>query len=205
MQGAVLEESKSILRRMMVSRRRSLSSACCHLRSQLIQLAVLKFPQYLAARKVALYSPIENEVGTNAILTDALENDKKVFYPRMNDGDSPWFFQISSPTELRAERSKIPEPPGVDALSLEGRGNSQNLIVFVPGVAFDPRGHRLGRGSGWYDRILAALKGQGIFVGLAYEFQVVDQLATETWDQQVHYVITEKRIIDCDAPASCGM
>ena len=114
-------------------------------------------------------------------------------------------FQISSPTELRAERSKIPEPLGVNALSLEGEGNLQNLIVFVPGVAFDLRGHRLGRGSGWYDRILAPLKDQGIFVGLAYDFQVVDQLATETWDQQVHYVITEKRIIDCDASASCGM
>ena len=205
MQGAVLEESKSMLRRRMVSRRRSLSSACCRLRSQLIQLAVLKFPQYLAARKVALYSPIENEVGTNAILTDALENDKKVFYPRANNGDSAWFFQISSPTELRAGRFKIPEPPEVNALSLEGQENLQSLMVFVPGVAFDLRGHRLGRGSGWYDRILAALKDQGVFVGLAYEFQVVDQLTTETWDQQVHYVITEKRIIDCDASASCGI
>jgi 5-formyltetrahydrofolate cyclo-ligase len=205
MQGAALEESKNLLRRRIVSRRQSLSPSWCLSWSQLIQLAALKSPQYLAARKVALYSPIENEVDTNAILTDALENDKKVFYPRTNNGNLPWFFQISSPTELRAERSKIPEPLGVNALSLEGRGNLQNLIVFVPGVAFDLRGHRLGRGSGWYDRILAPLKDQGIFVGLAYDFQVVDQLATETWDQQVHYVITEKRIIDCDASASCGM
>ncbi len=197
-----MEESKNLLRRRMVSRRQSLAPAWCLSWSQVIQLAALKSPQYLAARKVALYSPIENEVDTNAILTDALENDKKVFYPRTNNGNLPWFFQISSPTELRAGRSKIPEPPGVNALSLE---DLQNLIVFVPGVAFDLRGHRLGRGNGWYDRILPVFKDQGVFVGLAYEFQVVDQLATETWDQQVHYIITEERIIDCDASASCGM
>lgn len=194
-----MEESKIVLRRTMVSRRRSLAPAHCRLWSRLIQSTALKLPLYRAARQVALYSPIENEVGTDAILTDALKRPKMVFYPKMNSGDSPWFFQISSSAELRLGRSKIPEPPGTKPLSLEDRGSSQNLIVFVPGVAFDLRGYRLGRGRGWYDRILGALENRGVFVGLAYECQIVDRLATETWDQQVHYVITEKRVVDCDA------
>ena len=202
---AVLEESKNVLRRTMVSRRRSLPSARCRLWSRSIQLAALEFSQYLAARKVALYSPVENEVGTDVILTDALENGKMVFYPKTDNGDSPWFFQISSSAELRVGRTKIPEPLGTNALSLEDRGSAQDLIVFVPGVAFDLRGYRLGRGRGWYDRVLATLKGRGIFIGLAYECQIVDRLATETWDQQVQYVITEKRIVACDASAPHGV
>jgi 5-formyltetrahydrofolate cyclo-ligase len=204
-QGAVLEESKIALRRTMVSRRRSLAPADGRLWSRLIQLTALQFPPYRAARQVALYSPIENEVDTDAIRTDALKSAKMVFYPKMDNGDSPWFFQISSSVELRLGRSKIPEPSGTNALSLEDRGSSQNLIVFVPGVAFDLRGYRLGRGRGWYDRILAALENRGVFVGLAYECQIVDRLATETWDQQVHYVITEKRVVDCDVSTPRGV
>jgi 5-formyltetrahydrofolate cyclo-ligase len=70
------------------------------------------------------------------------------------------------------------------------------LVVFVPGVVFDLCGNRLGRGGGWYDRILAQLN-RGVFVGLAYDFQVVEKLAAEEWDRKVHFVITENRVIDC--------
>ena len=70
------------------------------------------------------------------------------------------------------------------------------LVVFVPGVAFDPRGNRLGRGKGWYDRLLERL-GDAMFVALAYEFQIIEEVPTESWDQKVHYVVTENRVIDC--------
>jgi 5-formyltetrahydrofolate cyclo-ligase len=53
----------------------------------------------------------------------------------------------------------------------------------------------LGRGGGWYDRLLARLS--GIFIGLAYEFQLVKKLPAEKWDRKVHYIITENRVIDC--------
>jgi 5-formyltetrahydrofolate cyclo-ligase len=70
------------------------------------------------------------------------------------------------------------------------------MVVFVPGVAFDVRGNRLGRGKGWYDRLLEK-SGRATFVALAYDFQIVDAVPSEDWDQRVHYLITERRIIDC--------
>ncbi len=194
MQGAVLEESKGDLRRAMLSRRKSHAPANCYLWSRLIQSEALRLPQYLAAEAVALYSPIENEVDTAAILADALERKKPVFYPRISDEDKPWFFEISSPLELCPGRFGILEPAGAKCASLVPL---ENLIIFVPGVAFDPSGHRLGRGGGWYDRLLKRLTNEALFVGLAYEFQLVEQVATAKWDQNVHYVITEKRVIDC--------
>jgi 5-formyltetrahydrofolate cyclo-ligase len=194
MQGAVLEESKSDLRRAMLSRRKSHAPANCYLWSRRIQSQALYLPQYLAAKAVALYSPIENEVETAAILADALERKKQVFYPRIGDEDRPRFFEISSPLELCPGRFGILEPAGANYVSPT---LLENLIIFVPGVAFDRRGHRLGRGVGWYDRLLKSLTNQALFVGLAYEFQLVEQVTTAKWDQDVHYVITEKQVIDC--------
>jgi 5-formyltetrahydrofolate cyclo-ligase len=194
MQGAFLEEFKSDLRRAMLSRRKSHAPANCYLSSRLIQSQALRLPPYLTAKAVALYSPIENEVDTAAILADALERKKQVLYPRIGDEDRPCFFEISSPRELCPGRFGILEPAGAKYASL---ALLENLIIFVPGVAFDLRGHRLGRGGGWYDRLLKSLKSQALFVGLAYEFQLVERVATAKWDQDVHYVITEERVIDC--------
>ena len=194
MHGAFLEEFKSDLRRAMLSRRKSHAPANCYLSSRLIQSQALRLPPYLAAKAVALYSPIENEVDTAAMLADALERKKQVLYPRIGDEDRPCFFEISSPRELCPGRFGILEPAGAKYASL---ALLENLIIFVPGVAFDLRGHRLGRGGGWYDRLLKSLKSQALFVGLAYEFQLVERVATAKWDQDVHYVITEERVIDC--------
>jgi len=194
MQGAFLEEFKSDLRRAMLSRRKSHAPANCYLSSRLIQSQALRLPPYLAAKAVALYSPIENEVDTAAILADALERKKQVLYPRIGDEDRPCLFEISSSRELCPGRFGILEPAGAKYASL---ALLENLIIFVPGVAFDLRGHRLGRGGGWYDRLLKSLKSQALFVGLAYEFQLVERVATAKWDQDVHYVITEERVIDC--------
>jgi len=65
---------------------------------------------------------------------------------------------------------------------------------WVPGVAFDPRGARLGRGGGWYDRALAAHPGAAR-LGLAYEFQVVPFVPEASWDVRMHVVVTDARVL----------
>jgi 5-formyltetrahydrofolate cyclo-ligase len=194
MNGAVADESRVALRSAALLRRDSLALADSLLWSSLIQAQALELPQYLASRSVALYSPVQNEVDTGTIQRHALDNDKRVFYPKTSKLDWPGFYQIFSPTDLTCGRFAIPEPLEVHPLSV---ADEENLIVFVPGVVFDHCGNRLGRGGGWYDRKLAQLNDYGVFVGLAYEFQVVENLAAEKWDRKVHFVITEKRVIDC--------
>ena len=194
MDGAVADESRVFLRKAALSRRDSLAPADCFSWSGLIQAQALELPQYLASRSVALYSPVPNEVDTGAIETHALEHEKKVFYPKTTRADGPRFYRIFSPTDLTRGHYGIPEPPEVHPLSAPDKAD---LVVFVPGVVFDRRGNRLGRGGGWYDRMLAHLDNHGVFVGLAYEIQVVEKLAAEKWDRKVHFVITEKRVIDC--------
>lgn len=70
-------------------------------------------------------------------------------------------------------------------------------LAIVPGVGFDYAGMRLGRGRGFYDRALEALRGAGeiCVVGLAFESQIVPSLPTDPWDQPMDYVVTEERVI----------
>jgi 5-formyltetrahydrofolate cyclo-ligase len=203
MPRAVLEESKPSLRHRLLAARKSVSSDQRRLWSGLIQASAVRFAPYLAATKVALYSPIDTEVDTQAILAHALASKKAVFFPRIGPDSSGWFFQVGAETDLRAGRFGINEPPGDVSLPVRAEDGAERTFIFVPGLAFDIGGHRLGRGGGAYDRMLTALKRQAIFVGLAFELQIMEPLPTDEWDQKIHYVITEKRIIDCTASASC--
>jgi len=199
MWGASIAERKKALRAAALSQRNSLSQAESRSRSRSIQAKALELSDYLASRSVALYSPVRNEVCTDAIREHALNERKKVFYPRVGQENSVAFIRVHSVTELKIGRFGIREPTGATQLSeAEYRG----LVAFVPGLAFDAQGNRLGRGQGWYDRLLKQLGEKTTFVALAYEFQIVDIVPIEAWDRNVHYVITEKRVIDCAATRS---
>jgi 5-formyltetrahydrofolate cyclo-ligase len=185
-------ESKNSLRAAALAQRSLLSKAESVSRSRSIEAQVLRFPAYQMHRSVAIYSPIQNEVDTGDIRDHALATGKRVFYPRCTAENGLDLVEIGSVTELAIGRFGILEPTGEKRLSKD----QEELLVFVPGVAFDLRGNRLGRGTGWYDRLIAKLV-RATFVGLAYDFQIVDEVPAEKWDQRVHYLITERRIVDC--------
>jgi 5-formyltetrahydrofolate cyclo-ligase len=187
-----MRESKNSLRAAALAQRGLLSKAESVSRSRSIQAQVLQFPAYQMHRSVAVYSPIQNEVETGDIRDHALATGKRVFYPRCTAKNVLELIEIASVTELASGRFGILEPTGDRRLSKD----QEELVVFVPGLAFDVRGNRLGRGNGGYDRLIEKLS-RAIFVALAYDCQIVDEVPSEEWDQKVHYLITERRIIDC--------
>lgn len=193
MWGATITEKKRVLRAAALAKRSALSSEECFSRSALIQGRAISFVGYIAARGVALYSPVQNEVRTDQILQHALQVPKQVFYPKAMPQGVLQLVQIASAGDLQIGRFGIPEPVG-DRQLWQAEGER---IVFVPGVLFDCRGNRLGRGQGWYDRLLGELHGQAMCVGLAYDFQLAHEVPVEDWDQKVHFIVTEKRLIDC--------
>ena len=188
-----MREKKHSLRVAALAQRSLLPQSESLARSRLIQARVLQFPPYLLCRSVALYSPIQNEVETGKIRDHALVTGRNVFFPRLGPKDLLELIQIEAATEFSLGRFGILEPTGEKQLAGQDR---QELVVFVPGVAFDLRGNRLGRGKGWYDRVIKELGG-AILVALAYDFQIMDEVPAEEWDQKVHYVITERSVIDC--------
>lgn len=194
MRRAVFEENRQILRERALTRRRVIAPTDAVLWSGAIQSSVLQLLEYRNAGAVALYSSVQNEVDTSVILSDALGSAKKVYFPKLSLVAGSGFARITSSDELIQGPYNILEPVGMEIL---GRSESDDLIVFLPGLLFDRRGNRLGRGGGWYDRALHDLGGRGVFVGLAYDFQLMDTLPAESWDQRVHIIVTEKGRIHC--------
>lgn len=189
-----MREKKGALRAAILAQRSLLSRSEFVARSRLIQARVLQFPPYLHSRSVALYCSMQNEVETEAIRDHALVTGKNVFFPRFGPKDSLELIRIGSASEFSQGRFGILEPTGETRLAGRDR---EGLVVFVPGVAFDLIGNRLGRGKGWYDRLIKKDLGGATVVALAYDFQIVEAVPAEEWDQKVHYLITERSVIDC--------
>ncbi|MGC8530337.1 MAG: 5-formyltetrahydrofolate cyclo-ligase [Leptospirillia bacterium] len=70
-------------------------------------------------------------------------------------------------------------------------------VFFLPGIAFDQRGGRLGYGKGYFDRLLAERNARGIRVGLAFSNQIVEKVPTGPYDHPMHYLVTEEGWVSC--------
>ena len=136
-----------------------------------------------------------NEVDTSEIRRGALATGKRLYYPKVTGGCSR-IVEVRSEAELVPGRHGIREPVGGQPLPRRG---DAGLAVFVPGVAFDRNGNRLGRGTGWYDRLLGGLDARVPRIALAYEFQLLEEVPVERGDLPVHTIVTEKRVIACDS------
>ena len=181
---------KKTLRKAMKDRRLALSPETWRMASRKAQACVMQLPEWRSAKEILLYSAFRNECDTALLSGDALSRGVRVLMPRCREDEDGYMDLacISCIAELSPGRYGILEP-APDACSPLS-AFSPDLAV-IPGLAFDRSGIRLGWGGGYYDRIL----GQGQFsntlcVGLAFPFQVVDDLPCESWDQPVDLVCT---------------
>jgi len=119
-----------------------------------------------------------------------LNSGKKVFLPRTTtDGYGYEMAEASlQPDKLRIGQYGIIEPIAEQPAAPI---NWDNVLWLIPGVAFDVQGHRLGRGKGIYDRLLAATGIQSLTVGVFYQCQQVVAVPTEAHDYRLNIIITE--------------
>ena len=146
------------------------------------------------ARQVILYSPTENEVDTEAIWQHARQEGKRVYYPRLTtDRQEIEFVLRSEGKPLVPGAFDIPVPQGDELLA----GVTATDVVVTPAVAFDSAGHRLGRGRGYYDRAFRSVLAGALRVGVAYAFQIIDEVPADIRDERVDYVVTEAGCLEC--------
>lgn len=149
---------------------------------------------FKSSQNLAFYKAHDSEVSIDNILTKAQKMGKNCYLPVLHSYQQRLNFHayfLENP--LIQNRFNIEEPNIL-------RKNSTSLadldLIFLPLVAFDEKGNRLGRGAGYYDRTLAPLKGKHsknpLLVGIAYEFQKIDKIPVEKWDIPLNLVITEK-------------
>jgi 5-formyltetrahydrofolate cyclo-ligase len=183
--------SKTKLRRLMLDRRKALSSEECREKSLLIQERIVSLGEYRAADVVALYSSINKEVEMDMVMQDALSSGKSVVLPVMSDGVL-LFRELTDVSDMCRGAFGILEPCECGKIYEPG----QACLIVLPGVAFDVRGHRVGYGKGYYDKALHRLEGEGKLVGVCFDFQLVDGIMGEPHDVRVDMVITEKRVLN---------
>jgi 5-formyltetrahydrofolate cyclo-ligase len=153
-------------------------------RSAPIMQQVESLPQFKEAQTVLLYWSMEDEVQTHDFV-NRWYKEKTLLLPCV-DGDDLRLRQYTGPECMQAgEQFGIGEPTGPEFTDLE----SIDMII-VPGVAFDSEGNRMGRGRGFYDRLLSTTP-NAFKVGVAFGFQMVEQVPTEPFDIKMNKVIHE--------------
>lgn len=168
-----------------------------------LSLALLKCLRtqslFLNSQNIAAYYPKDAEIDPRPLIELSWNLGKRCFLPVLDPLKSKklLFMEYTQNDPLFPNRFGVLEPPF----------NSKRLIpswfldlVFVPLIAFDNKGHRLGRGGGYYDHTFAYFKEnvrskRPKLIGLAYEFQEVDAIPEEAWDLQLTGVATEKQFI----------
>ena len=184
-------EMKRALRAEMVARRKRLPRAEREAASLAIAERLASLPAFAAARTVALYAGMGAEVDTAEIARRARAAGKRLAWPRLEPGALQLSFAACPPGDLVPGPAGTREPPP-DAPAVPF---SEIDCAVVPGVAFDERGLRLGRGRGHYDATLPALPRRAARVGLAFEAQMVAEVPREAHDAPLDAVVTERRAI----------
>jgi len=141
---------------------------------------------FMMAEKICMYNSLPDELTTKSFLRK-WHGKKKFFLPRVNGVNLD--ILPYNPSAVSIGAFDIEEPIGDDII------NPDELdLIIVPAVAYDRNGNRLGRGKGFYDRLLATTKASTI--GVAYDFQLFDELPKEEHDIPVHMVITQTSVIE---------
>lgn len=167
--------TKQTLRAQIRAAKRSYSSAQLADFSNNLCIKILNMPTYQSAHTILLYSPLPDEADISPIINDAYKNGKTVLLPKVV-GDDLELHIYKGVDTLERGAFGILEPTGKVFWDY-----NQIELAIVPGMAFDKAGHRLGRGKGYYDRLLTRLT-QAHKIGVCFQFQYLDTVPSEAHD-----------------------
>ncbi len=182
-------EAKKALRKKVLSRRRHLDSETCQNCGQQFAKQVICLEEYKEADTILCYASCKGEADTWLLIDKALEDGKRVALPRVTGPHEMHFYQITSTEDTVPGYYDIPEPSAACQEEIfEG-------FLIVPGTAFDRQMHRMGYGGGFYDAWLERFGSRVTACGLAYDFQLLDEIPFEEHDRMMDLVITPEEVI----------
>jgi 5-formyltetrahydrofolate cyclo-ligase len=177
-----LQEQKKQIRQQIKSLKNQVSKEEASLESIKIGEQLESLQLFIHAEHILMYWSLPDEVETHQILNKWYKT-KHLYLPAVMGNNLQIRRYSGEASLIPGERYGISEPTG-DIL------NNESIIdlVVIPGVAFDKKGNRMGRGAGYYDRILKRLP-QANKIGLAYSFQMQESIPTEAHDIAMDVVI----------------
>jgi 5-formyltetrahydrofolate cyclo-ligase len=186
------------LRAQLRARRRALTPAERAAAAQGVARNIDRYLGLRAGDRVALYASLQEELDTRPLLALARRRGWRIYTPRIDRarlGRKMRF--VAAGGEERMNRLGISEPQAIHTI-----GARWLDLVFVPLVAFDAHGMRLGMGGGFYDRAFSfrrwrrAWRGPRL-VGIAYSFQELPEILPAAHDVRLDFIVTEKGLIKC--------
>jgi 5-formyltetrahydrofolate cyclo-ligase len=184
-------KSKEELRRLISKQREKMSPEWIRENSWLAQRMLVALPQFRKASSVCCYMTIEGEIETDLIIEMCWRDGKKVCVPAFHKEMKKYgLAELRKDTSMVQGRFSVPEPEDSEWVT----GDDVDFVV-VPGLAFDPKGGRVGHGGGYYDRILKGMKKEVFKAALAFEFQIFDSVPMVEEDVGMDAVVTEKRVL----------
>ena len=190
--GRSTQTSMDIIRERLKEKRKNLTKKQSSELSRAIFLRIIRSSWIQEHSNIGIYYALNGEADTLKLIEFLWSNNQNAFLPVMHH-NSLLFGNFAPNSDLNENTYGIPEPE----LTKENQVSALELdMVFVPLVAFDQDGYRLGMGGGYYDRTFEKkLKDQKpttpLLVGLAYEFQKQNNLVHEPWDVPLDKVVTE--------------
>lgn len=148
-------------------------------------------PQLHSAHTILFFAPLRDELDIWPLLEKFLAGGKICALPRFQAATQTYSaVRIQNlVADIVTGKFGVREPgPGCAEVALE-----KFDLILVPGVAFDVRGNRLGRGLGFYDRLLQRIS--GVKCGVCHDFQLQENIPTEPHDAKVTFVFTPSRCV----------
>ena len=159
-------------------------------KSRVIHKKLFQTPVFKNAGTVCFYVSLPMEVNTHPMIEESLRLGKRVLVVLVDLENKE--LKLKEIRDLKKDLAPgilgilepVPQTRTADVREAQ--------CIIVPGLVFDPKGYRLGRGGGYYDRFLKTLPSQVATIGLAFSFQVLPEIPLQDHDSAVQIVLTEK-------------
>lgn len=217
---------KKNLRKQMLSQRNGMPDMECLKKSRHAAKRLFETNSYKQAQNILVYMHYGSELQTADIIRQAFKDHKRVFVPRV-EGKNMDFYEIHSMAGCEEGFHGIPEPKTdcpklilatgdngteynnikdnetdnaeTDTNEISGvYAKVNHTLMILPGLAFDPKGHRLGYGGGYYDRYFERFGTDYTKVAVGHDFQLIDEVPYEAHDIPIDIFISDSRCIMID-------
>lgn len=189
---------KNDIRALMKNRREQLSESQRKAYNKKISERLFALDHFKECRMLFSYVSFGSEADTTTVIKTALEMNKRVFIPKVEDKEMN-FYAIYSLDGLIRSKFGILEPSGSDRPYLPDHNDDVKKIMLLPGLAFDKTGNRIGYGAGYYDRYLGRFpENEWLKIGIAFSFQIMENLPASDKDIRTDFIITDEELILCN-------
>ena len=188
------DTDKSALRTKLLEERQALAPEQVRAASERIIERIRALPEWKNAAEALIYWPVRNEVDLRPLVAELWQRGACVMLPRCRP-------ERNGEMDLACAACEADLAPGPFSIMEPDAGKCPPVqqcapdIALIPGVGFDRKGHRLGFGGGYYDRLLCTEQmRKTLKIGIGYGFQLIDSIPVQPWDKPMNRICTDTEL-----------